>query len=80
MSGTTTIQKALNLNEAVSDTGSAICALGDILHAADIDRLAAGETSVNNLGHLINILGERVLEYTHNLGEHLKAIEPQPPA
>lgn len=79
MTGTTPIQMARNLNEAVSDAGLALCALGDILRNTDIESLAGGETSVNHLGYLINILGGVVLENTHYLEEHLKTAEAPPP-
>lgn len=80
MSGLTRIQQARNMNRGVSRAGSALCALGDILQAADLERLEADQTTMNNLGHLVCILGEDILEGTHYLEEHLKTLEPAPPA
>lgn len=60
MSGLAALEMTGNLFNVTSDIGLGLCALGDVMRAADLDRL--DDHTLNGLGYLLCALGGELLD------------------
>lgn len=72
MSGLTPIQMAANVNDRISESGRALCALADILDAVDEERIKADYPHAG-LGYLLKIIGGETLQHADDVRELLAA-------
>lgn len=72
MSGLTPVQMAANVNELISDSGLALCALANILDAVDEERIKADYPHAG-LGYLLKIIGGETLQHAGHVRELLAA-------
>jgi hypothetical protein len=68
--GINEIHFAANVNELLSDSGSALCALADILDAVDEERFK-GDYPHAGLGYLLKIIGGETLQHADQVRELL---------
>lgn len=73
MSGLTTLKMTGNLFKVTSDIGLGLRALGEVMKAADMDRLE--NNTLNNLGALVCAVGGGLLE----ISDHGRQIAGVPP-
>lgn len=79
MSQLSPITVAKNWNKDLELAGAALCALGDIVQAADEERLEC-ECTLQGLGYLLNIVGCDILQATHRVQKALADAAAPPPA
>ncbi|BBO20453.1 MAG: hypothetical protein HKUEN07_12870 [Rhodocyclaceae bacterium] len=73
MSGLTPLEKTGNLFKVTSDIGKGLCALGQVLSAADLERL--DDATLSGLGCLLETIGGQLLETSHH-GRDIAGVEP----
>jgi hypothetical protein len=73
MSGLNALEMTGNLFKATSDIGLGLCALGEVMKAADMDRLE--DHTLNGLGALICAVGGGLIE-TSDHGRQIAGVPP----
>ena len=69
--------RAKNITDQIELSGAALCALADIIKAADPEKIDM-ECTWGGLGYLLNILGGVTLEQSDHLRQELRAAEGAP--
>ena len=64
MSGLTALEVAGNLFRVTSDIGMGLCALGQVLRIADVERL--DDATLAGLGCLLEAVGGQLLDTSHH--------------
>ena len=78
MSHPSPITVAKNWNTKMQVAGAALCALVDVIQAADFERLKC-ECTENGIGHILKIIGDSILESSHHVQQALFEVDPTPP-
>lgn len=76
MSGLTPVQMAGNVVELMGDSGSALCALADILDAVDEERFR-GDYPHAGIGCLLKIIGVETIQRADQVRELLAAAQAE---